>query len=417
MRKKLGDFLVLAFMVFLMMLPGAILDFIYYLRNICFPAGKIVNWARAFFQPLGITYTAAFGILNSNVGVLMTMVSLFLTMNINLAERSEKKIYGITYKEIQNVDTNPTYRNMKRISYIAPVLMLIILNLHCCIMGYLLFVYCYGFLIYHYYLHASSFSRKTLREKVARKLLSYLPVHEQWRADDIQQFDMYLYEVGKSIENEGNWQGVAAVYENLVEFSKPYPAMHKVTIYSHFYRVVYWNQKNPNFMAVFLLWKMWLDKLDNWIGENEELSEDEWALFWGMMQVVVSDASEEQLKQFFDAFLQFKNRSRSTIQMDGKRLSNRVLHEQSCAILILLERRMRTSPFQNEELLTYVKALFAQGERIFAEENVSAFQVICSFYAEDSAQQEEISNIIHDFTEDYKNQSARSMIRNIIMLP
>lgn len=92
-KRGLGrEILLTILLLVLMLIPGIVLDMMYWKHqaNIVNCLGSVPRYVKV--------YNNAFSILKSNVGVLMTMVSIFLTMNINMAERSEKKVYGIPRK-------------------------------------------------------------------------------------------------------------------------------------------------------------------------------------------------------------------------------------------------------------------------------------------------------------------------------
>ncbi|MCD8326837.1 MAG: hypothetical protein LUC90_09235 [Lachnospiraceae bacterium] len=148
--KKLRRYINSILMAIFLLLPGLVLDFVH--------DQKITwNWATAVYECIrdcarwaGLHYDNAFQVLSNNLGVLITIVSLFLTMNINIAERSEKKVFGISRKELEDQGMGrwiKFFRVMRVIGFLAPLLMIACIIERWCITGYLLLLFCYIFLV------------------------------------------------------------------------------------------------------------------------------------------------------------------------------------------------------------------------------------------------------------------------------
>lgn len=390
-----------------MLLPGIFLDGIYYLRDKYYFAERIVSFFYYVLKPFGITYTTAFNIMGSNVGVLLAMISLFLTMNINIAQRSEKKVLGISYREIDDINQNEFYKSTRRISYLAPILMLFVLNIRLCATGYLLFCYCYSFLILHYYFHASSFSMKWTREKVAKRLIKCLPKEEKWQYDEIQEYDMYL-------EEEGNWRDIEQLYDKLVYLSCNYREKQRQIVLGHFYKIVYWNRKKKNVTAIFRLWHLSMENVDERIAKNELISEEDWTLLWSMLKIILYEAEERDLLVFIDDFMHLKSRSKRTFRSVGIELSPQLLCKQVGVVIILLEYRFRNKLPEEERIVYQVKRLVDYGEKAFTLQNYHIMDTILFLCGQDEESSNLFLQITSELSMDFLEGTTRCIISSMV---
>ena len=150
---------------------GMFLDAVYYGYVKC---GWITDLFHFLAGITGVTYDRALGILEGTVGVVMTMVNLFLATSISLAQRREEHIYGISRSELEEFYPK-RYRGTRNISlvtpFIAPVLIIIFLNFSLCIAGYFLYLYCYYIYFMHYRMHEQSYNKERNQAAVVQKIL------------------------------------------------------------------------------------------------------------------------------------------------------------------------------------------------------------------------------------------------------
>lgn len=402
------------FLLMVMLLPGVIIDLIYFMRSENAYAGYIVANLYSHLKPYGITYTTAFNIMSNNVGVLLAMVSLFFTMNINIVQRSEKKVLGIPYREVEDINQNELYKLTKRISYFSPILMLFVLNLRLCVTGYLLFCYCYGFLIMHYYFHASSFSMEWARKKVAKRLVNCLPRDKEWSQDELREYDMFLEGVGRGIEEEGNWKEAESLYDMLDKLSGSYASEQRQMILSHFYKIVYWDRKEKNISAIFRLWNLSMENKDIILAKTKQINEYNWVFLWAMLKIILKEAEEKELLLFFEDFLQFKLRSKKTLKSVGEELPNRVLCEQAGIVIVLLEYRLREKLIEQKDIVWYIRKLVDFGDKVFLFQDYNIMHTV-EFLSVNEKDAKVFLNIVSDLAMDFKTRSKRCVISNIVM--
>lgn len=371
----------------LMLLPGFSVDILYYLRDYCPVVKRAVHRLYCIFQPWGITYNSAMDIIGGIVGIIVTMVGLFISTNINLFQRSEKNSFGITYKEMQEIvggKWQKVAKWTKRVSCIAPLMLIPVLNFRLCVTGYLLYVYCCVSVVLQYFLYSSSFSRGEIPQKVVAVLLNEVPRDMDWKADGIQRFDMRLMAVAESLKTERNWLEVEILFDVLLRKLENYDLRNQQIAINHFYRIVCCRQTESMFM-VHQLWEMYLEKANCCVlrtaGQEEKKEEDaiNTACFWGMAQAAVYELSEQELEVFIDHFLQFREQginAYSRCVSDGcfeeqdaipedktdRDLNRKILNRRSCIFLVLLEYRFRKKYLLSEQLARTVVQLKKFGD-------------------------------------------------------
>lgn len=398
------EILLTILLLVLMLIPGIILDRIYWKCQL-----HIINCSK---PPSYVTiYNNALKILESNVGVLMTMVSIFLTMNIDMAERSEKKVYGIPRKELHMSKKGLIYQTIGRISYIAPVLMVIFLNLSYCISGYLIYLYCYSFLIVHYYIHESSYSGSRNQKAVIAKLKDCFLETGELNTDFILKFQMLLENIAKSVEEDGNWQEIGNLYNKLVQDIQKEEVLKAYVISHNFYDIVYWRGSNRRRPASIQLLKFRIKEMD----AGDSLVETEGVVLWGMLKTAIYKAKEDELIEFFCWFFNLSARGEDVLQQTQKQLSLILLKEQVGMILVLMEYRLRHRGLKSQRLKEQIRTIWEYGrEALLGEEYKfsAVIRLINEGVKEDDVA--DIEEILRNLKSDYQNRSRNSIITNII---
>lgn len=91
------------------------LDLTYYNVIKCKCMLSFFGFVKSLMEPVGFRYSKALDILTRNVGVLVTTFSLILTMGVNIANRFEGKVFGITRQELYSSDIRKIYSNLRKI--------------------------------------------------------------------------------------------------------------------------------------------------------------------------------------------------------------------------------------------------------------------------------------------------------------
>ena len=203
---------VILFVMFVFFAFIILLDCVYHDLFYCEKLEGIWNGLRSWKEksfPM-VTYRQSYEILRGTIGVLMTTISIFLTMTINIANRREQKVFGISRSKLTGTRMEVLYTWMRRWNCLSPVLMISFINISFCLSGYVVFFYCYLFSVLHYFLHRNSFSREKDRGYLVNKIVQY----NDFDNDEKKKMEYYLLleNMRKSIIKEGNWEEVSLYF-------------------------------------------------------------------------------------------------------------------------------------------------------------------------------------------------------------
>lgn len=412
-----------------MLVPGMAVDMFYRLAAGWWRTWKIVSW----LESCNITYNNAFGILGGSFGVIISMVSMFLTINNNISERLEKKVYGIPrsrlYEE-QHTFANGLFKYLKRMCLCAPVLMMVLLNLKFCVGGYLVFVYCISFLLWHYHRYDRSYSRELAFKKTIDVLMKDLPKEGTWTLDTTFNYQVLLENIGKSVEEEGNWKDTENLYYGLIDAVREYDYEKRYYIIFNFYRMVFWRKEKEGRTFPMDMLLAYLDSLDMELAKagTNIIKEKYQLVLWAMMRAAVCEAREEELIRFFEKFYDFLGRSRRILEKTGQAaLPLKIMEEEAGMLLVLLEYRFRRVMPANMHFVRWLKRVWECGNRCFKfrkdklQDNNAEGGYECPIWMsgligssfEDDRQA--LETILANINEDCSSGSTKSVIINIIL--
>lgn len=394
----------------IMLLPGIVLDIVYWTGDRHWLSWEIFSLLRHW----NITYSNAFHILGSNFGVIVAMFSMLVSMNNNIFERFEKKAYGIPRVELYPHEG--IYRYCKRMCLLAPVLMLVFLNMKFCVSGYAVFLYCACFLWWYYYRHISSFS-KPLDETVF-KLKSYLPQEGAWDVKILTEYQLVLENIGRSAEEDANWKEIEILYDRLCDATQNYdPLKRYITIFCFYQTVVWRRNRRSHVIPMEMLWK-YLSELDSAVGGAGSVPEQEWPKLWAMMRVAVCESDEGELVRFLQWFYDFPDRSSKVLaetEKDG--ITSELLEEEAGILILLLEFRIQLRLPKGAQLIEQLKEAWGYSGYIFLSERNGLIYRVREF---SQGPFEEGRNIletaIENLKEDYRTMSQKSLIANLISM-
>lgn len=416
--------------LFAMLLPGILLDIFYRMGVNYWMSWQVVS----ILGSCKITYGSALKILGGNVGVLVSIVSMFLTINNNISERFEKKIYGVPRAGLYG-NVGGFYRYTGKICLCAPALMLIFLNLEFCVSGYFVFGYCMLFMGMHYYRYDSSYSRPL--EQMVCRIKRDLPEEGIWTLDTLSEYQVLLECIGRSAEEEGNWAEIESLYIALLDATLEYSFDKRYLIAFHFYQIVFWKSEKKSKVVPLEMLRTYLDRLDVEAGKTGVIQENQWPVLWGMMRAAVCESGERELIRFLEHFYDFPARGSNVLQKTEEytlRLS--AMEEQAGIMLVLLEYRFKQRPPENLQFIDLLRRAWECGIRSFAFEkyrrsiDLDSSQEVCfsderyrclswvqifvqSVFEEDKPGLETVlENLMHDCD----NVIKKSFIANIITM-
>lgn len=380
----------------------------------------ILEWLTEKLSPLGVRYHIAREILKSNLGVLVTMVSLLLAMNINVSERAEKKVYGISRHELNFSRYKALYSWIHRITYTAPVFMLISINLGYCLFGYFLLLYCYVFLILHHRLYNQSYDQAAEQKSVVRMLMSYLDRGVDEEKEGLLDYLSVLENMGNSIDTDNNWRKAQQLYYCLMaEAAEKLETGRACLLCYYFFREVFWKRRQLTAMRVI---EHTVREMDMLISQRQETAghsmETREAILWGMLEIGVVYSAEEDLLMLLEELFHIAERSGRAVRNYGKELPVETFQDQIGGILALIEFRLDEKEMQHSKALARkIEYAISYCETIFINKNKEEFWEKILYFNDLLPESEggKAKEAISDLRDDFKYGRTRSAIRTILL--
>lgn len=424
-KNRVKDILLSVAIVICMLLPWLIIDTLYYFRHRWTWMDGFVKKMYCIMQPYGITYNSAMNIMGGIVGIVITMVSLFLSTNINLIQRSEKNTFGITYKEMQDIKGGIMQLIAKwtrRMSYVAPVFLMMVLNLRLCVTGYALYTYCCMSVFLHYVLYISSFSRDEVYQRVIEVLLEQVKKKDDWSVDDIKRFDIRLMTVARSVKSEENWLDVENLFQALLQEVQNFEGIKQQIITNHFFRIVCcWQTENG--VLPHRIWATYLREENQrsvrFIEGDGRNVTGYMDCFWGIIQGAIEVLPEQQLADFIQEFLGFAQQGIEVKKAQDMKdsikvvLDEQILNVRCYLMLVVLENRLRTKPADAENLARAVVQLKLYGDREMYKVEDSKTQIHLSTYFKGIQALSKVHDIMCDLADDERDGGCRCCVNRL----
>lgn len=370
--------MIIAFIALLFFLsPGIWFDRVY---QGSWEFGKEIVELIRKYNLLGVSYQKAVGTLNSNFAVVITVLSIFVTMNGNIAERSEKKVFGIPRYELNFYAHSDWYKRTRKMIWFSPGLMLLFINLGYCLTCYMLLGYCYLFLLAHYVLYHRSYSREKGQKAVCSKLLFCVKKSVNAEKGEMRAYQSFLEDIRGSIETTGDLRNAENLFEEFIEHAMEYDEKKCYLLSYYFFSIVFWKNGRKNREPVLEMMEDCMDNFGNSLLMEGDLYEKKFAVLWGMLCAQYENAKEEELIDFMRWFLDITGRSRAFVWSNDKILKLEVIQRQTLQMLMLSESWVLNNPVTDPVFAELLDGLWSYTETV-QEEMVRAYwQTLCMFY-------------------------------------
>ncbi len=396
-----------------MLSPGILLDIMYHMEY--FDIEYIKTLMQNISSITGVKYCEALKILGGTVGVVLTMVNLFLATSINLAQRREDNIYGIPRSELEEIQTNH-YTYMRRVTYIAPLLIIIFLNLSMCISGYLLYVYCYAFYFIYFRMHEQSYNVDCKRSIVVKRIIKK---YENSTDGNLIDMQVTFEKMGLCARAENNWNDMAIIYRRLMEeleqgdLQSIYSLSSEFFYYLFFYGDTAYGVEARRFIR---------DLVCDFDKKSHPTVQDkEWVMLYSIMDVAVMYMIEADLISLLEGLLNFVNRKHalswqcSTTSKENEEtlrtIDSHTIQLQRTLICVLLECRFKYCPSEGGVSLI----LASVAKKIWCAINTPKHFEELKLYDNLKKHYSEINfkEIIEDLEKDYKKGTMVSTMAKI----
>ncbi len=393
------------FWVGLMLSPGIFLDAVYYGYVNC-------EWIMQLFHSLsditGVTYQGALGILGSTVGVVMTMVNLFLATGISLAQRKGEHVYGISRSELEEFYTK-RYRGTRNVSliipFIAPVLIIVFLNCSMCITGYLLYLYCYFSYFTYYRMHEQSYNKERNQSAVVEKILAE---YQRGTESGRLAVQVIFEKMRNGVVKENNWNEMGIIYRKFMGKFPQDDLYGAYNLSSEFFHILFFHGPQIHEIGAQKFVREFIRDFDG--KSHSNISDIEWVKLFAILEIAVMDMDEVNLISFLNWIQNYKIRKEESMQQGGSEMDSHTIQMQRVMVCVFLECR-----FQNvsPRAITLPMAKIAK-ESWYAINTSDCLEQLKAY--SDFAFHHPMINlkeIIRNMRKDYKEGTRVSIIANI----
>lgn len=399
--------LIAALTVLWMLIPGMLLDAVYYKIIKC---TFVSNGFRLMSELTGITYQSALEKLDGMIGALMTMVSLFLATSINLAQRRDDNLYGIPRYEFDQEDIK--YTNTRRVSYVAPLLIIIFLNLSMCITGYLLYLYCFAFYFLHYRMHEQSYNEERNKKLVVKKLVD--PYLKTDLEEGLLSVQVFFERIGDNVDKSHHWSEPGILYKNIMNELPENDLKRRYALSNVFFDSVYFGRGRIHELEAIEFIREFVAAFDK--KEHSSFSDSEWVELFAILEVAIMKMGEENLNivlSWLDNFtwrnkiLQEKSRKNSDC---SRQVDSETKKRQRTMLCVLLECRLQCADTEKRSLL-----MAKMAAKCWYDINTASYFSQLAVYSDFSLHRPRINlqMIIDNLINDYNERTKRSAIAYI----
>lgn len=399
--------------VLIMLFPGFFLDAVYYRVIKC---DAIYAFFHYVFLLTGVTYQTAFEKLNGMLGILMTIVSLFLATNINLEQRRTADLYGIPRSELF-LARDRKYRYTRRVSYLAPLLIVVFLNLSMCITGYLLYFYCYTFYILFYQMHEQSYNEERDRKYVVDTLVKkYVDAN---LVDGALIVQLFCERVGSSLDRLHNWNSIQILYKDIVNCLPERELERRYIFTSSFFGSVYFGKDRIHEAEATKFIREFLYEFDS--QSHVSWMETKWIELFSILEIAIIEMEEDNLLRTLEWLRDFKWRNKrlqdkdecENTDKDSKKNPKQVQYDCICfqrtIIVIFLECRMYfIDRICSLEMANEVKRCWSEINTFQYYEEIKRNINFCLYHSGI-----DFNEVVENLKYDYEKGTKRSAVANI----
>lgn len=409
MKKR--NYLSAIILLFIILLPGFCLDTIYHYSELWKLSSTVLGQFCIMINQMGFSYSSAFGMLRSNFGILITAISVIVTMGINISNRSESRVFGLSRKALVFSERTRIYQYGHIMIFAAPVLMVIAINLEYCITGYLILSFSYLFLVLCYVLFDSSFSADKDKESVVKKLLGSIPDSMQ-EAEDISAYLLHLNDMRQWSDKEKNWEGIEQLFLDICDEIKKYDVTKMYVFGYYFFDIVFVRKGNENSGRAVRALKNYMDCM--YKPEWNEKRDAYYLILWGMLKCLLNGCPQEEMVYFLKWYMDYPERSKKVLRHKGHPIDESDEQKQMGILLIEIESYLNNNSQINSYILESLPAIWTGGKYFLGEQEESFVKDYLSINEIYGLGTHGIVENIKNLYSDYRDGTARSVIVTLL---
>lgn len=362
---------------------------------------------------MGLKYCKALEILNGVLGVLFTTFSLILNMGLNIANRSEHKIFGIPRKELEELRGERKVSLLRNIIYVFPLLMILCMNLGLCITGYVVLIFSYVFLIINYSLLGKSYDKEEKQQLVINGLLFFVEDKKYKQEDNLIRYQAMIEEIRKGILKEEGWRNGELLYKGFLGSIEQYDYFSKYILTYHFFDCLFYKGKERNYVEELKCVCEFVNRNEDEHLKRGQFDINDYSSLLGVFNAIILRWDEYELINFLKWYFDYKSRSI---------YKNKLLYgdvdsgeqERAGILLVFVEYWLWTNEknvILNEKIL---EVLWEYGKNFLKREE-KLLEIIAKLISVDGRKGQDIlQKCIENLREDSNKNRQRSLICHII---
>lgn len=309
----------------------------------------------------GLRYSKANSLLENNMGILISVLSLMFTMRESVSNRHEKKVYGIPQSELSKSRARKSYNRIRCVVYLFPFILLLCINLGLCLAGYLVLVYNFLFLYVEFWLLSRSFNRKDDEKKVVEMLLFHAGIKKNGQNCVPQEYRILLGDVRRGIDETEGWTRAEKLYDEFVFQLKMVNIEKSFGLHFYFVKIVFCDSTySDGGMLLEQYAQRYITELYD-MYEDEENGKEAVALY-AVLQCAIDIWNAERMQGFIRWMLDFGNRSDIGVQRRTTREKFEVRAEQCAVVLLMLECWLHNYPLREVQFEDDIALLWDYGK-------------------------------------------------------
>lgn len=339
---------------------------------------KEIIWLKGWLIPIGFRRSNALRLLQSSMGVAVTVIIFILNWGVDLFKHSERKIFGISWGELQINETQSCRHKLKFIMMLTmPLLVIGTIILDFCAVSYALLLYSYYLICGKYWNFAVGYDKKVQREKVVNKLIGFVDGEKDYIDDNVTVFYSTLENIRAGIQETESWNNAWLLFDDFLKEVMKFEQDKCFKLSGYFFEVIFdipseeYVQKEQIFVK-------------RYIAQMKADNDSETIVLWSLLCNVVLQWRAEALESFLRWFLDFPRRSSQRVLCKLGKLEAKEIQRQSAMILVMLEYWVHMHEEDISIQYEYIGKIYEYGKVFLqkeCEEHMLFLQTLDNLYA------------------------------------
>lgn len=311
---------------------------------------------------IGFRRSNALKLLQSSLGIAVTVITFVLNWGVDLFKHSERKVFGISWGELQADEIQKRGHNLKFVfMLVMPILIVGAIILELCATSYALLFYSYCLICGKYRNFAVSYDKKMQREKVVYKLIGYIDGEKDYIDDNVTAFCSTLENIREGILAVESWNSAWLLFDDFLQEIMKFDRDKCFKFSGYFFEIVFDIPSDKHVQKQLIYVK-------RYISQFETDNESENVVLWSLLCSVALHWDSETMDSFLGWFIDLPERSGQRILRKLGKLERSEIRQQSAEILVMLEYWMRMQERDTDIDRGFIERIYEYGKEFLQED-------------------------------------------------